>query len=597
MAAEPNRDPRLAKSALGIEGGGTKTEWVLTHSDPGARPEVVARGFLEASNMKLVSDAQLSALFAVMPTGADVVGVYLAGCALEADRQRLRRLACAAWPASQIVVGSDRDSAFATAFGDDDGIVVIAGTGAAVHGRRGARTEKAGGWGQLLGDRGSGYHLAMQALRQVLSHYDLTGVVSPLAQTILRMLALNQLRDLVDWVMQADKMSVARLAPAVFEAASGGDAPTQRIIAEGAEVLAGYTGAVSRRLGGPALPVKLFGGLLVHHPEYADLVRTKLATILPEATVEVCHESGAVGAAWLALLDAEIAHEKPCAARIESKRTPIDRVALANAATEQRNPRSTKLDELPTAQLVELFIAEEAYVAEALAAAQPALVAAVDLVAEKLCGGGRLFYVGAGTSGRLGVLDASEIPPTFGAPPELVQGIMAGGVTALHRAVEGAEDQPQAGAWAIRDRGVIAADVVCGLAASGRTPFVLGALAQARQQGAATILMTCNPARTPSPEPWDVEIDLPTGPELVTGSTRLKAGTATKLVLNILSTCAMIRMGKVRGNLMINVQITNEKLRDRGARLVSAALGIEYEAAMERLEAAGWNVPRSLETG
>jgi N-acetylmuramic acid 6-phosphate etherase len=193
------------------------------------------------------------------------------------------------------------------------------------------------------------------------------------------------------------------------------------------------------------------------------------------------------------------------------------------------------------------------------------------------------------------VLDASEIPPTFGAPPELVQGIIAGGATALHRAVEGAEDQPQGGAHAVLERGVGPADVVCGLTASGRTPFVAGALAQARKLGAGTLLLTCNPARHRSADAWDVEIDLPTGPEIVTGSTRLKAGTATKVAINILSTCAMIRLGKVRGNSMVDLNISNLKLRDRGARLVSSTLGISYEEAMQRLERVGWNVRRCLE--
>ena len=186
------------------------------------------------------------------------------------------------------------------------------------------------------------------------------------------------------------------------------------------------------------------------------------------------------------------------------------------------------------------------------------------------------------------MLDASEIPPTFGAPPELVQGIIAGGATALHRAVEGAEDQPESGALAVLERGVRAGDAVCGLTASGRTPFVLGALARAHQLGARTILLTCNPARTRTG--WDVEIDLPTGPEIVTGSTRLKAGTATKVVLNILSTCAMVRLGRVRGNSMVDLHISNAKLRDRGVRLVSRELRISYEEARERLEKAGWDV-------
>jgi N-acetylmuramic acid 6-phosphate etherase len=192
------------------------------------------------------------------------------------------------------------------------------------------------------------------------------------------------------------------------------------------------------------------------------------------------------------------------------------------------------------------------------------------------------------------VLDASEIPPTFGASPELVQGIMAGGAIALHRAVEGAEDQPEAGVLAIVLRGVQAGDVLCGIASSGRTPFVLGALAKAREVGAYTVLLTCNPARTRTN--WDVEIDLPTGPEIVTGSTRLKAGTATKVTLNLLSTAAMVRLGRVRGNRMVDLGITNEKLRDRGTRMVAEALNLSYDEARARLAAAGWNV-RSCLTG
>jgi N-acetylmuramic acid 6-phosphate etherase len=229
----------------------------------------------------------------------------------------------------------------------------------------------------------------------------------------------------------------------------------------------------------------------------------------------------------------------------------------------------------------------------ALEGARGELVAAVDRVAEALQRGGRLFYTGAGTSGRLGVLDASEIPPTFGASPELVQGIIAGGVSALHSAAEGAEDQPEAGELAVVGRGVRAGDVVCGIAASGRTPFVLGTLRRARAVGARTILLTCNPARK-RVERWDVEIDLATGAELVTGSTRLKAGTATKVTLNIISTCAMVRLGAVRGNLMINVQATNAKLRDRAIRLVKELRGCSYEEARGRLEENGWSVRGAL---
>ncbi len=568
------------KRTLGIEGGGTKTEWVLLSGDAD-ETRILRRGVLPASNLRLITDEALRRLFAVLPQDATHVGVYLAGCATPEDRVRLGTLATSIWPHAQLAVGSDRDSGLATAFRDDDGIAVIAGTGAAIHGRRGEQVEKAGGWGQLLGDRGGGYDLAMQGLRLVLTHFDLSQRITPLAEEILRSLALNRLSDLVGWAMQADKMSVARLAPAIFQAARNGEPEILATVQAGASVLAEFTRAVAMRLHWADARVKLIGGIFAHHPEYVSLFKYRLSILLPEASVELCTESGALGAAWLASKAEVKAQPEPLV---------IDSAELAAAATEQANPRSANLDQLTTAELVDLFTREEDAVTAALAASREKLIAAVDLVSGALQAGGRLFYIGAGTSGRLGVLDASEIPPTFGAPPEQVQGIIAGGERALHRAVEGAEDQPEAGAQAVLERGVRAGDVVCGIAASGRTPFVLGALEQARKAGARTLLMTCNPARRTSPEPWDVEVDLATGPELVTGSTRLKAGTATKLTLNLLSTAAMIRLGRVRGNLMVDVSISNEKLRDRGTRLVSAALGIGYPEARAALEKAHWNV-------
>ena len=578
------------KRILGIEGGGTKTDWVLLGGD-GA---VLGQGSLAASNLQLITNEALLRLFSVLPREATHVGAFLAGCATEADQKRLRGLAEQAWPAARIAVGSDRDSGLATAFRDADGIAVIAGTGAAVHGRKGGRIEKAGGWGQILGDRGGGYNLAVQGLRLVLTHFDLTQTITPLAEEILRTLGLNRLPDLVGWAMQADKMSVARLAPAIFTAAKFGEPEMLATIQAGAGVLADFTRAVAQRLEFPNAPVKLIGGLFTHHDEYAALFKYRLSILLPRATVDVCRESGALGAAWLAAKEV-IGDQWPPAGELEAESALAEmKKEIAGAATEQSNPRSVKLDERSTPELVDLFVTEENFVAEALAKCREPLIAAVDLVSAKLRAGGRLFYVGAGTSGRLGVLDASEIPPTFGAPPELVQGIMAGGVAALHRSVEGAEDQPEEGALAIIERGVHRGDVVCGVTASGRTPFVLGALARARELGARTLLLTCNPARRRAAQHWDVEIDLPTGPELVTGSTRLKAGTATKVALNILSTCAMIRLGRVRGNAMVDLHISNAKLRDRGVRLVSSTLGIGYDDARERLERAGWNVRACL---
>jgi N-acetylmuramic acid 6-phosphate etherase len=576
-----------AKRVLGVEGGGTKTEWIHVALRDGEQT-ILGEGRLPAANLKLISDESLLAIFSVLPRDVTHVGVFLAGCGTEEDRRRLQGLVSRAWPAAEIALGSDRDSAMATAFGDADGIAVIAGTGAAVHGRHAGNVEKAGGWGQLLGDRGGGYHIAMQGLRAVLSQYDLNSKITPLAETILRTLGLNRLQELVDWAMQAEKMAVARLAPCIFEAAKLGDPEMLNIIQDGANVLAEFTRAVAQRLGFRAAPVRLVGGLFNHHPEYVSLYDYRLTIVLPDATTAVCAKSGAEGAAWLA---SRVELRAPDEANV---RAQVDRTELATAATEQSNPRSAQLDALSNAELVDLFISEEDRVAHALAACRDPLIRAVELAGKALRDGGRLFHVGAGTSGRLGVLDASEIPPTFGAPAELVQGIIAGGATALHRAVEGAEDQPEAGALAILERGVRRGDVVCGITASGRTPFVLGALQRARALGAHTILITCNPSRKRAQDEWDVILDLPTGPEIVTGSTRLKAGTATKVALNIISTTAMIRLGKVRGNAMIDLNISNAKLRDRGVRLVSATLGLPYEVAEKRLREAGWNVRACL---
>ncbi|PYJ30015.1 MAG: N-acetylmuramic acid 6-phosphate etherase [Verrucomicrobia bacterium] len=276
--------------------------------------------------------------------------------------------------------------------------------------------------------------------------------------------------------------------------------------------------------------------------------------------------------------------------------------SLAAALTEQRNPRSENLEKMNGRELVEVFVEEEKFVQEALRAAVGELARAIEIVAESLRNGGRLFYIGAGSSGRIGVLDASEIPPTFGAQRELVQGVIAGGVSAMYRSAEGAEDDETAGALAVDERRIRDADVVIGISASGRTPFVLGALARAKQVGVRTILLTCNPAvvgaheagqlrsAPATAENVDLAITLAVGPEILTGSTRLKAGTATKVALNIISTGAMVVLGKVRGNLMIDLHTTSTKLRDRAVRVVAEFTQSDYETARQKLEASGWNL-------
>jgi N-acetylmuramic acid 6-phosphate etherase len=256
--------------------------------------------------------------------------------------------------------------------------------------------------------------------------------------------------------------------------------------------------------------------------------------------------------------------------------------------TEKRNPRSRGIDRRPTRQIVRIINAEDAGVARAVRRAERSIAQAVDVIVDRLRRGGRLFYVGAGTSGRLGVLDAAECPPTYGTPPHRVQGVIAGGRRALVRSVEGAEDRAEDGAAAIGRRRVGEADVVVGIAACGLTPFVHGALARARDRGAATVFLTFAPEAVKGAEA-DVIINPVVGPEVVTGSTRMKAGTATKLVLNTLTTAAMIRLGKVYDNLMVDLRATNAKLRDRAERIVMEVTGLARPRARRLLvRADGW---------
>ena len=261
--------------------------------------------------------------------------------------------------------------------------------------------------------------------------------------------------------------------------------------------------------------------------------------------------------------------------------------------TEKSNQRSSRLDQLDTLALVELFADEDRRPQEAVAAVAPALAQAVDAVADRLRAGGRLFYLGAGTSGRLGVLDAAECPPTFCSDPQQVQGVLAGGSAALLRSSEGLEDIEAAGRADLEERGFSTKDCLVGIAAGGTTPYVRGGLAFAKSIGALAIAMACVPTEQ-APLPCDIDIRLLTGPELLTGSTRMKAGTATKLALNTLSTAVMVKLGKVYGNRMVDVAASNSKLVDRSLRILRDLAGVERERGLTLLEEAGGSVKLAL---
>src|SRR5216117_1197517 len=455
-----------SEKILGVEGGGTKTAWVLVEAVAGVDAaswefRVIDQGKLPPSNFRLTTPERLRVILAELPKQIDRAGVFLAGCGPQGDRSLLRQMCLEVWPNAKIVTGSDRDSGLAAALDHGDGIVVNAGSGSSVTGRRGDRIERAGGWGHILGDAGGGYFLSIQALRLILREHDLHQSEMQFTAKILHALSLNNFDELVRWVQTADKMDIAMLAPVVFEAATERDARLMEIIEEGARVLCEYTEAVADRLHLLAPKVAMIGGLFYRDSIYTHAFRRRLKKNLPDARVAVAERAPELGAAWLA---SELCDH--AAVRPKLSETEID--GLAAALTEQRNPRSENLEKMSGRELVQVFVEEEKFVQAALRAAAAELTRAVEIVAESLRNGGRLFYVGAGSSGRIGVLDASEIPPTFGAPRELVQGVTAGGVTALSRSAEGAEDDETAGALAMDERRIKNPDVVIGISEIGR---------------------------------------------------------------------------------------------------------------------------------
>lgn len=261
--------------------------------------------------------------------------------------------------------------------------------------------------------------------------------------------------------------------------------------------------------------------------------------------------------------------------------------------TEQENPRTAKIDEASTLDALCLINDEDKLVAEAVERVLPQIAEAVDRIVARMKAGGRLFYIGTGTSGRLGVLDASEIPPTYGVSYDLVQGIIAGGWDALYKASEASEDDREAGISDLKARGVTAKDAVVGIAASGRTPYTIGAVEHAREMGCLTACIVCTP-ESEIEKAAEIAIVPVVGPEAITGSTRMKAGTAQKMVLNMISTAAMIRLGYIRGNRMTNVKPSNEKLKDRSLRILMAETGLDETAAGELLETAGGDLRVAL---
>ncbi len=590
---------------LGIEAGGTRTtaRW---ESEDGTRISEDAFG---PANLQLIDDASLVAHFlsiaARFPSPRSVA-IGMAGARTESDRERIRATARVAWPDAPCLATNDLETAFAAA-GCDPGtgatVLVLCGTGSCCYGRAlDGCTAKIGGWGHVLGDDGSGYDIAIRALRLVILAFDDTGRWGPLGQRLLADLQFNEPNELIPWAARATKTEIAALAPVIFDAERE-DPIARDVLRSASTAIATAALTCAGRLAkrGAAVRFLLSGGLLQGCDRFAELVARAIRGGRREAVVVLLERPGAAGAVELAR---NLGHEAAPGPRPQRRATSASvastpgrfiPVSRELSPTEQRNPRSVKLDSLSPGAAIELMLSEDARISDALRAEKSSIERALRLVIGALRHGGRLFYAGAGTSGRLGILDASECPPTFRTPPELVQGIIAGGEPAIFRSVEGAEDDFDAGARAVDFRGVRRGDVVVGIAASGRTPFMWGALVAARESGAKTVLLCFNPHLTfPRGRRPDVVIAPKTGPEILTGSTRLKAGTATKLVLNMLTTLAMARLGKVEQNLMIDVNPANAKLRERAVRIVCELTQAEESVAHAALETSGWIVKDAL---
>jgi N-acetylmuramic acid 6-phosphate etherase len=593
---------------LGIEGGGTRTVALLADASGQLRQRVETG----PANLRLLSDIQLRRLLRELARQFPrpvAVGLGLSGAREASDRRRIRAAAAVAWPGVPCWAGNDLDTALAAAELDAPDaapvtrVVMISGTGSCSFGRnaRGRRV-KVGGWGHLLGDRGSGYEVALRALRAVVQVADTSGRWPQLGARLLRALQLNEPNELVTWLNAAAKADVAALATEVFAAAHDGDRLSTSLVAETAAVLAEDATACARRLTRLGGPVEFIftGGVLRQQPWFARRLARELRRRWPGATARTLEHEGA----WGAIRLAQTAAGLPPVHRLAIPAAPSPETeapdfqipeSTALSPTEQRNPRSLDLDRRSIESAVELMLGEEAQIPPALRAERNHLARAVRLVVAALRHGGRLFYVGAGTSGRLGVLDASECPPTFRTRPGQVQGIIAGGQSALWQSIEGAEDDLPAGARAMEFRGVGPRDVLIGIAASGRTPFVWGALLAAQRRGVKTVLVCCNPHLRFAPGTRPTVVIAPdVGAEVLTGSTRLKAGTATKLVLNLVTTLTMVRLGKVVSNLMVDLNPSNAKLRDRAVRMIRELTGAEAGVAQAALEQSGWVVKRAL---
>ncbi len=518
----------------------------------------------------------------------DAVGVGAAGAL--ADRPAAQGLAerlCAALPARLVAVASDATTSHVGALGGGPGVVLAIGTGAvAIAVSPSGATRRADGWGPWLGDEGSGAWLGLQGLRAALRAWDGRGPATSLADA-----AAARFGQLASLPAQLEgSASPPRLAAAfaadVALAAEAGDSVAASLLAQAAAALAATAGSVVA--GWPdGTPIRLAvtGGLANLEASLVTPLLSALTKAVPGLSPVPAQGTSLDGARLLAL-DAGTVHEPAVCRAVGSDTEPQ---ALDLLATEGRRPGLDDLDLRSPGAVVRLVLEAERAAHGALARAADQLAAAADAVAARMTRGGRLFYLGAGTPGRLAVLDAAELGPTYSAPPGLVIALLAGGPGAMLEAAEGAEDDAGAAAACLDAHGLSAGDAVVGIAASGRTPFVVGGLKHAGSRSALTVAVVNNPA-SPAAAAAECAVEILTGAEVVAGSTRMTAGTTQKIALNALSTAAMVALGKTYGAWMVDVRASNDKLRRRALQMVQEITGAAPDAASAALAAADGRV-------
>lgn len=504
----------------------------------------------------------------VAPVDAAVVAA--AGIRGEAERTRVIDAARAVGVDVELAVYPDTRAALRSA-GTRRGVVLVAGTGsAALAIGADGREARVGGWGSAIGDEGSGAWLGRRAVAALLRTHDEGRDLPVLRRAVLDRLGMTQVADLRD-LSTASPATFASLAPVLGRLRAAGD-PTAIGLVESAvdELVRLATLAAARVHLERPIDVALVGGLVSAIDDLPVLLQQRLGDAYEMRMPE---EEPVMGAYRLA---------------VEENRWDTS-AARSLAVTETANPLSERIDQVSTIEMLHIINQEDAKVAPAIGEHLEEIARLVDATAARMGKGGRLIYLGAGTSGRLAMLDAAECVPTFGTRPEQVVALVAGGAEALTRAIEGAEDNGLAAVRAIEAIDVSSLDVVVGVSASGRAAFVRYGVAEARRRGAFTGFITCGGIVAAA----DVVISIPVGPEVLSGSTRMKAGTAQKLVLNMVSTGTMIRLGRTLGNRMVKMRPTNTKLRERAVGLVVSLSGTNETAALKALDACGWDVERA----